>query len=172
MHQVFEKFGINTNSIDMNDHSLLRRTLGQGTIALIWVESPSNPLLKTIDLDQLISIAHAHHVMVVVDNTFATPYFQQPLTKGADIVVHSTTKYLNGHSDMIGGATITNNKDIADSLSYVRNASGTNPNPFDARLLARSLKTLALRMEQHQRNAQAIVEFLRHHHLVTKVYYP
>lgn len=156
----------------MNDTSLLRRLLGQGTIALIWVESPSNPLLKTIDLDQLISIAHAHHVMVVVDNTFATPYFQQPLTKGADIIVHSTTKYLNGHSDMIGGATITNNKDIADSLSYVRNASGTNPNPFDARLLARSLKTLALRMEQHQRNAQAIVGFLRDHHLVTKVYYP
>ncbi len=172
LHQVFEKFWIGTSSIDFDDSSLLRRTLWESAIALIWVESPSNPLLKTIDLEQIISIAHAYRVMVVVDNTFATPYFQQPLSRWADIVVHSTTKYLNGHSDMIWWATITNNKTIADALSYTRNASGTNPNPFDAWLLSRSLKTLAIRMEQHQRNAQAITTFLLQHPLVTTVYYP
>src|SRR5256884_9454572 len=122
---------------------------------LIWLETPTNPLLRLIDIQAVAEIAHRHNILVVVDNTFASPYFQQPLKLGADIVVHSTTKYINGHSDVIGGALVLNNEEAYESMKLYENADGNAPSPFDLRLLLRGIKTLAVRMRQHEDNAKA-----------------
>ncbi len=139
---------------------------------LLWLETPTNPLLRLIDIAAVAKIAHQHNLLVVVDNTFASPYFQQPLNLGADIVVHSTTKYINGHSDVIGGVIVTNNDDVYQSIKFYENAAGGVPAPFDSWLTLRGIKTLAVRMRQHEENARAIADFLSEHPRVEKVYYP
>jgi cystathionine gamma-lyase len=139
---------------------------------LIWIETPTNPLLKLVDIEAVAEIAKAKGILVAVDNTFASPYLQQPLTLGADLVVHSTTKYINGHSDVIGGAVITNNEDLANRIGFIHNAVGAIAGPFDSFLAHRGLKTLGLRMERHSNNALALAQWLEKHPDIEKVYYP
>ena len=139
---------------------------------MLWLETPTNPLLNLVDIRALAEMAHQHKLIVVVDNTFASPYFQQPLHLGADIVVHSTTKYINGHSDVIGGALIINDADLYESLKFHQNAAGGVPGPFDAWLTLRGIKTLSVRMRQHAENAMTVARFLAEHARVEKVYYP
>ena len=140
---------------------------------LVWVETPTNPLLKLVDLSAIARIAHQHGLIAVCDNTFATPYLQRPLEHGFDVVVHSTTKYLNGHSDALGGAAILRNgSDLGEQLAYLQNAVGAVPGPFDSFLTLRGIKTLALRMERHCANALAVARFLEQHPQVERVYYP
>jgi cystathionine gamma-lyase len=139
---------------------------------MLWLETPTNPLLTLVDIRTLAAMAHRHHLLVVVDNTFASPYFQQPLQLGADIVVHSTTKYINGHSDVIGGALVVNDSAMYESLKFFQNAAGGVPGPFDVWLTMRGIKTLAVRMRQHAENAMLVARFLAEHPRVEKVYYP
>ena len=139
---------------------------------MIWLETPTNPLLRLIDIQAIAALAHSRNLLVVVDNTFASPYFQQPLKLGADIVVHSTTKYINGHSDVIGGALVTSNEEAYQAIKFYQNAAGGVPGPFDAWLTLLGLKTLAVRMRQHEANALAVAAFLQEHPRVEKVYYP
>lgn len=139
---------------------------------MLWLETPTNPLLTLVDIRTLAAMAHRHNLLVVVDNTFASPYFQQPLELGADIVVHSTTKYINGHSDVIGGALVVNDSATYESLKFFQNAAGGVPGPFDAWLTLRGIKTLAVRMRQHAENAMLVARFLAEHPRVEKVYYP
>ena len=139
---------------------------------LVWIESPTNPLLNIVDIRAAAEAAHAAGALLVVDNTFATPYLQQPLELGADIVLHSTTKYLGGHSDVIGGFTATNDPTISERLRFLQKSLGAVPGPFDAWLVLRGLKTLAVRMRQHCENARAVVGFLHEHPAVTQVLYP
>lgn len=139
---------------------------------MLWLETPTNPLLSLVDIRALSEMAHQHKLIVVVDNTFASPYFQQPLQLGADIVVHSTTKYINGHSDVVGGALILNDPAIYETLKFHQNAAGGVPGPFDAWLTLRGIKTLAVRMRQHAENALTVARFLSEHPRVAKVYYP
>ncbi|MBV9691032.1 MAG: cystathionine gamma-synthase [Ktedonobacteraceae bacterium] len=142
------------------------------TTKLIWLETPTNPLLRLVDIRAIAEVAHRRHLLLVVDNTFSSPYFQQPLDLGADIVLHSTTKYINGHSDVIGGALVMNDEQLYQSLKFYQNAAGGVPGPFDAWLTLRGIKTLALRMRQHEENARAVARFLVEHPRVEKVYYP
>jgi len=144
----------------------------QPNTKLIWLETPTNPLLQLIDISAIAEMAHRHHLRVVVDNTLASPYFQQPLTLGADIVCHSTTKYINGHDDLIGGAVVMNDAKIYEAIKYYQNAIGAVPSPFDCWLTLRGIKTLALRMRQHEENAQCVATFLAEHARVEQVYYP
>ena len=139
---------------------------------MLWLETPTNPLLNLVDIRALAEMAHRHKLIVVVDNTFASPYFQQPLHLGADIVVHSTTKYINGHSDVIGGALIVNDADLYESLKFHQNAAGGVPGPFDSWLTLRGIKTLSVRMRQHAENAMSVARFLSEHPRVEKIYYP
>ncbi len=139
---------------------------------LLWLETPTNPLLNLVDIQALSTLAHQHKLLVVVDNTFATPYFQQPLHLGADIVVHSTTKYINGHSDVIGGGLIVNDPELYETLKFHQNAAGGIAGPFDAWLTLRGIKTLPVRMRQHAENALAVAHFLTEHPHVEKIYYP
>lgn len=139
---------------------------------LIWLETPTNPLLRLVDIQAVAEIAHRHNLLVVVDNTFSSPYFQQPLSLGADIVLHSTTKYINGHSDVVGGAVVTSNAEVYEAIKFYQNAAGGVPGPFDSWLTLRGIKTLAVRMRQHAENAQAVARFLAEHPRVEKVYYP
>ena len=142
------------------------------TTKLIWVETPTNPLLRLVDIQAVAAIAHRHNLLLVVDNTFSSPYFQQPLTLGADIVVHSTTKYINGHSDVVGGAVIMNDEAVYQALKFHQNAAGAVPGPLDTWLTLRGIKTLAVRMRQHADNADAVARFLLEHPRVERVYYP
>jgi cystathionine beta-lyase/cystathionine gamma-synthase len=139
---------------------------------MLYLESPTNPLLQIADIAQLSALAHARNAWVVVDNTFATPYAQTPLTLGADLVVHSTTKYLAGHSDLIGGVIVVRHAELAERLRFLQNAVGAIPSPFDCWLCLRSVKTLALRMQQHERNALAVAQLLAQHPRVVRVHYP
>jgi cystathionine beta-lyase/cystathionine gamma-synthase len=139
---------------------------------IVWLETPTNPLLNVVDIRAAAEAAHAAGAIVVVDNTFATPYLQQPLELGADVVVHSTTKYLGGHSDVIGGFVATNDHTVAERLGFLQNALGAVPGPFDCWLVLRGLKTLAVRMRQHSENARAVAEFLSSHPRVERVLYP
>jgi cystathionine gamma-synthase len=141
-------------------------------VALVWVETPSNPLLNIVDIERAAQAAHAVGAMLAVDNTFATPYLQQPLELGADLVVHSTTKYLGGHSDVIGGAIVTNDDGLAERLRFLQKSLGAVPGPFDAWLVLRGLKTLALRMRQHCDNARRVAEYLDGHAAIERVLYP
>ena len=139
---------------------------------MIWIESPTNPMLKLVDLAAVASLARRHRILTVCDNTFATPFLQRPLEHGIDIVVHSATKYLNGHSDALGGAAITGDREIADRLKFLQNGLGSVPGAFDCFLILRGIKTLALRMERHCSNALAVARFLEAHPKVLRVHYP
>jgi cystathionine gamma-synthase len=139
---------------------------------MIWLETPTNPLLTCFDIEAIASIAHERGAIVVVDNTFATPYLQQPINLGADLVVHSATKYLGGHSDVVGGFIATSNDELAEKLAFTQNAAGAVPAPFDSYMLLRGVKTLAVRMDRHCENARAIVDLLVDHPAIEKVLYP
>jgi len=139
---------------------------------LIWLETPTNPLLRLVDIHAVAEIAHRHNLLLVVDNTFSSPYFQRPLELGADIVLHSTTKYINGHSDVIGGAVVINDQQVYESIKFFQNAAGGVPGPHDAWLTLRGIKTLAVRMRQHEENAHVVARFVAEHPRVEKVYYP
>jgi cystathionine beta-lyase/cystathionine gamma-synthase len=157
--------------IDCADPLALAASIGQRT-RLVWVESPTNPRLLVYDIAALASAAHARGALVVVDNTFATPLFQQPFSLGADLVVHSVTKYLGGHSDLIQGAVLAKDAAVFEPVKFLQNATGAVPSPFDCWLTLRGLKTLELRMQRHADNAQAIAGALYGHPLVKRVYYP
>ena len=169
--KVYKPLGINFDMIDMSDPQTIEKSIKPET-RLIWIETPTNPMLKVIDIKMVSSIAKKHNCLVCVDNTFATPYLQNPLSLSADIVSHSSTKYIGGHSDVIGGALIVNDSALADRLHYIQNAIGAVPAPMDCFMLLRSTKTLAVRVERHCKNAMAISEFLSSHKQVEKVIYP
>jgi cystathionine gamma-lyase len=169
--KVLKRYKLEFDFIDLTNPQSLEGTIKDNT-KIVWLESPSNPLLKLIDIASIANIAKKNNVLVVVDNTFATPFFQKPLKLGADIVMHSTTKYLNGHSDVIGGAIATNDKELYDKLQFLQNAVGVVPGPFDCFLVLRGIKTLAIRMERHENNAMEIAQFLGSHPEVRRVIYP
>lgn len=169
--RVMRRYNVEASYVPAGDPHAYEQAVRPNT-KMIWLESPTNPLLSLVDIEAIATLAHRHNLLVVVDNTFASPYFQQPLKLGADIVVHSTTKYLNGHSDVIGGALVTNNEEAYQSIKFYQNAAGGVPGPFDAWLTLRGIKTLAVRMRQHGENAMAVARFLQEHPLVEKVYYP
>jgi len=158
-------------AIDLTDPARLAEEWPDDT-ALVWMETPSNPLLTCIDIEALADVAHARSAVLVVDNTFATPYLQRPLSHGADIVVHSATKYLGGHSDVIGGVLTVDDDELAERLAYLQNAAGAVPGPFDCYLVLRGAKTLAVRMDRHCENARAVVDLLVRHPAVDRVMYP
>jgi cystathionine gamma-lyase len=169
--KYFAKFGIEFTFIDSSDPSAIERALTPET-RLLWLETPSNPLLKVTDIAACSAIARRAGVRTVVDNTFATPVLQQPIALGADIVVHSTTKYINGHSDTLGGAVITDDESLFTELKFLQNAIGSVPGPQDCFLILRGLKTLPLRMARHCENARKIAGYLRQHEQIAKVHYP
>ena len=168
---VLAPSGIEWSAADLTDPEQLRAAMRPET-KVVWVETPTNPLLTVVDLAAIAEVAHAGSAKLVVDNTFATPYLQQPLAEGADVVVHSTTKYCGGHSDVVGGFLATNDTGLAERLAYLQNAIGAVGSPFDNYLTLRGLKTLAVRMDRHCENAQAIVDLLLGHDKVTHVLYP
>ena len=166
---VFGRYGLEFTYLDMTDLDALRNAVRPAT-KLLWIETPTNPMLHLVDIRA--AAAAAPGIIVAVDNTFATPYFQQPLELGANVVVHSTTKYIGGHSDVVGGAAVTDDKDLYDAIKFQQNSAGGVPGPQDAWLVMRGAKTLALRMREHAKNAQAVAEFLAAHPEVERVYYP
>ncbi|ADJ49807.1 cystathionine gamma-synthase [Amycolatopsis mediterranei S699] len=169
--KVLSLWGVEHTVADLADLDEVRAAIRPET-KLIWCESPTNPMLGIADIAALAGVAHDAGARLVVDNTFATPYLQNPLALGADIVLHSTTKYLGGHADVVGGAIITNEDELREQFFFLRNTAGAVPGPFDAWLTLRGVKTLALRMERHSDNAEKIVQALIKHPKVTKVYYP
>ena len=169
--RVMRRYHVDTTYVTASNLAEYEQAIRPNT-KLIWLETPTNPLLRLIDIRAVADIAHRHNLLVVVDNTFASPYFQQPLKLGADIVVHSTTKYINGHSDVIGGALVLNDEEVYQSLKFYANAAGGVPSPFDSWLTLRGIKTLAVRMRQHEENAKAVVKYLVEHPRIEKVYYP
>lgn len=164
--------GIKYKIIDLTDLIKTEEILKLGGIKIIWVETPTNPLLKVVDISKLSKLAKKYHSILVVDNTFASPIIQQPARLGADIVAYSTTKYLNGHSDVVGGTLTTSNKELYIKLKFLQNAIGAILSPFDSWLTLRGLRTLELRMERHINNAEKIARFLSKHKKIKKVYYP
>jgi cystathionine beta-lyase/cystathionine gamma-synthase len=169
--KVFEGWGLSSSTVDLTDHVALAAAIRPET-RFVWVETPSNPLLKIIDIAAVSAIAHAAGALVVVDNTFATPALQRPLELGADVVVHSVTKYIGGHSDLIGGALVTSHDDLIERLTFLTNAVGAIPGPMDCYLALRGLKTLAVRMAAHGDHAGRVSSFLSAHPKVGRVYYP
>lgn len=167
-NNVFNRFGVSFESC----HSKGLEAALKGKPKWLLFETPTNPLLEVFDIAHFAERAHANGTLVIVDNTFASPYCQNPLALGADVVWHSCTKYLGGHSDVIGGVVMTNLPDLKEKLDFARKAIGVNPSPFDCWLITRGVKTLAVRMEQHQRNALAVAHFLEQHPEVKRVYYP
>ena len=169
--KVFEPLGLSFTFVPTTDLAAVRRAIRENT-KMIWVETPSNPLLNITDLAGIAEIGREKNILTVCDNTFATPYLQNPLDFGIDIVTHSTTKYLGGHSDVVGGCTVTNRPELDEKLGFIQNASGAVPSPFDCFLVLRGIKTLHLRMERHCQNAQAIAQWLAQHPRVKEVRYP
>ena len=169
--RVLGGWGVAFDVVDMTDPAGVRAAL-RGETRMVWVETPTNPLLKIVDVAAVAEAAHAAGARVVVDNTFATPYLQRPLELGADVVVHSVTKYLGGHSDLVGGAVVTNDDELAERLRFLQNAVGAVPGPMDCYLALRGVKTLAVRMEAHCRGARAVAAFLAEHPRVRRVHYP
>jgi cystathionine gamma-lyase len=170
-HRVLERAGLSFTFVDATRVQNVEAAIGERT-RLIWLESPTNPLLKLIDINAVARLAHERGIIVAVDNTFASPYCQRPLELGADVVHYSTTKYLGGHSDVVGGALITSDESLYERLHFLQNAVGGVPGAFDSWLVLRGLKTLAVRMRQHSANAQQIGCFLEQHARVKRVYYP
>ena len=172
VNRVFVPWGIGLVTVDMSDLDAVRDAVAESSTHVLWIETPSNPLMKISDIAALAQIGHDAGALVVVDNTFASPYLQQPLSLGADVVVHSTTKYLGGHSDVLGGALVLNDGDLAEKVGFMQFGAGAVSGPFDAWLTVRGIKTLALRMERHSFNAQAMAESLVGHPALEAVYYP
>jgi cystathionine gamma-lyase len=170
-HRVLERVGLRFTFVDASRTRNVTDAIENET-RLIWLESPTNPLMKLVDIAEVVRVAHERNILVTVDNTFASPYCQRPLELGADVVHYSTTKYLGGHSDVVGGALITSNEDLYQRLKFLQNAVGGVPGPFDSWLVLRGLKTLALRMRQHSANAMEVACFLEQHPRVKGVYYP
>jgi cystathionine beta-lyase/cystathionine gamma-synthase len=174
-YRIFERVlrnsGLDFTYVPAGDVAAYEAAIRPAT-KLIWLETPTNPLLNLVDIAAVATVAGRHHLRLAVDNTFASPYLQQPLTLGADLVVHSTTKYINGHSDVVGGAVLTSDEGLYGDLKFYQNAAGGVPGPFDAWLTLRGVKTLAVRMRQHCENAQRVAEFLEGHPRVRHVYYP
>jgi cystathionine gamma-synthase len=169
--KVAQRWGLQWTSADLSNLDSARQAIGDNT-RVVWVETPTNPLLGIVDIAGLAQLAHDRGALLVVDNTFASPYLQQPLALGADVVVHSTTKYVGGHSDVIGGALVVDDEALADALAYHLNALGSGGAPFDAWLTLRGLKTLGVRMDRHCDNAERIAEYLLGHRRVATVLYP
>ena len=169
--RVLERYGIEHSAVDLRDRDALSDAWTSAT-RLVWIETPTNPLLRIVDIEGVCELAHRRGGRVVVDNTFATPYLQQPIRFGADVVVHSATKYLGGHSDVVGGAALTDDKEMAAHLRFIQNAAGAVPSPFDCYLVQRGLKTLAVRMDRQCASAMAVAEFLAAHPAVASVRYP
>ncbi len=167
----YENFYIEISYVDATDEKNVKNEIRKNT-RIIWLETPTNPLMKLCDISAISEIAKKNKILVIVDNTFATPYFQKPLKLGADIVVHSTTKYLNGHSDSVGGAIMLNNREIYEQLKFNQNATGAILSPFDSFLVLRGIKTLAIRMKEHEKNALEVAKFLEVHPKINRVIYP
>lgn len=170
--KVWKRYGLEFEWIDLTNLENLKKAIRPGKTKLVWLETPTNPTLKLVDIKKASEIAKSAGALVAVDNTFMSSYFQKPLTLGADIVMHSVTKYLNGHSDVVGGALVTSDTQIYDKLKFHQNAVGAVPGPQDCFLVMRGLKTLAIRMEQHQKSALTVAKFLESHKQVSKVRYP
>ncbi|HOQ84434.1 MAG TPA: PLP-dependent aspartate aminotransferase family protein [Phycisphaerae bacterium] len=171
LNTVLPTHGVETSFVNMSDPDEVRKAIRPNTKAVL-IETPSNPLLNIVDIAAITAVAREHGLLSIADNTFMSPYFQRPFEFGVDIVVHSTTKYLNGHSDVVGGAIITRDAKLGERIAFLVNALGTACSPFDAWLVLRGVKTLAYRMEAHQRNAMTVARFLADHPKVKKVYYP
>ncbi|MDQ3694595.1 MAG: cystathionine gamma-synthase [Chloroflexota bacterium] len=169
--KVIGRYGIDFSLADLSDLDAVRAALRPNT-RFVWVETPTNPYLKIVDIRAIAGIIADHPAMLVVDNTFASPYLQQPLSLGADYVLHSTTKYLGGHSDVVGGVVVGNDPDAYETLKFHQNAAGAVPGPFDCWLTLRGIKTLAVRMDRHSANARAVAEYLHQHEFVDRVFYP
>ena len=169
--KVLKRYGMTFTAVDAGDMDAVDRSITPAT-RLVWLESPTNPLMRIVDIDAVSEVAHSHGAMVCVDNTFATPYLQQPLHLGADFVVHSSTKYIGGHSDVVGGAIMTNNDELEQKLRFHQNAVGAVPSPFDCWLLLRGIKTLALRVDRQSQNAMEVAQVLEKNRAVKRVYYP
>ena len=169
--KIFERFGIKFHFVGMSDVSAIEAKINQNT-KLIWVETPTNPMMNVVDIVACAAIAKKHQVLLAVDNTFATPYLQQPLNLGADIVMHSATKYLGGHSDVVMGALVVRDNVLAERLYFIQNASGAVCGPQDSFLVLRGIKTLHVRMQRHCENGRAVAEYLKSHPAVEKVYWP
>jgi cystathionine gamma-synthase len=169
---VFKPWGLDFVSASIHEPSAIAAAVRPGETKLVWIETPSNPLLGIADIAAIAEIAHEAGALLVVDNTFATPYLQQPVVWGADIVVHSTTKYAGGHSDVVGGAVVTVDEQLGADLATFQNSTGAVPSPFDCFLVLRGLKTLAVRMDRHSANAEQVARFLAEHPKVEQVYYP
>lgn len=172
INRVHGAWGVRNTAIDLGDLDAVREALAVEGTRILWIETPSNPLMKISDIAALAELGHQAGVLVVVDNTFASPALQQPLSLGADVVVHSTTKYLGGHSDVIGGAIVTSDEELADKVAFLQFAAGAVSAPMDAWLTIRGIKTLGVRMQRHSTNAQAIAEALAQHPGIERVYYP
>ena len=171
INKVLKRFGLEFTAVDMRDLTAIENAIQDNTVA-IYFETPTNPLLQIADIKAITSIAKNHKIKTIVDNTFATPYNQQPLILGADIVVHSATKYLGGHSDVVAGLAVTNDSTTADQLAFLQNSIGSTLGPDDSWLLQRGIKTLGARMRIHHENAQAVVKFLQNDPRIEKIYYP
>ena len=169
--QIYARFGLKFHFIDMEDISNIEQHITDKT-KLLWLETPTNPMINIIDINGAAAIAKQHNLMLAVDNTFATPYLQQPLSMGADIVMHSVTKYLGGHSDVIMGALVVNEDQLAQDLAFIQKSSGAVPGPQDCFLVLRGIKTLHLRMQRHCENGRKVAAYLKDHPKVGKVYWP
>ena len=170
--RVAAPWGLEHTPVDLTDLDAVRAAVRPGVTRIVWAETPTNPLLTVVDIAALAEIAHESGAILVVDNTFASPYLQQPLLLGADVVVHSTTKYLGGHSDVIGGGLVVSDGELGEQLAYHQNAMGSVPGPWDSWLVLRGIKTLGVRMDRHCANARDIVDVLTRHSRVVEVLYP
>ncbi|MBM6619672.1 bifunctional cystathionine gamma-lyase/homocysteine desulfhydrase [Bacillus suaedaesalsae] len=171
MTKVLNRFGIESTFVDTSDLTNLEKAIQPNTKA-VYIETPTNPLLKITDIEKASELAKKHNLLTIVDNTFSTPYWQTPITLGADIVLHSATKYIGGHSDVVAGLVVVNSKKLAEDLHFVQNSTGGVLGPQDSWLLMRGIKTLGVRMEETEQNTIKLVEFLLNHPLIEKVYYP
>ena len=169
--KIFEDFGLKFHFVGMDDPQKIEKFINSNT-KLLWVETPTNPMMNIIDIKSITTLAKKHRIMVAVDNTFASPYLQQPLTLGADIVMHSATKYLAGHSDVVLGSLVVKDEELAERIGFIQNASGAICGPMDSFLTLRGIKTLHVRMQRHCENAAAIAHFLKQHSKIEKVYWP
>lgn len=169
--KVLTRYGLTFSWVDATDLSNIKNAIQKNT-KMIWLETPTNPLLQLVDIEAIANLAREHKLITVVDNTFASPYLQNPIKLGADIVVHSCTKYLGGHSDVVGGATITDNKELYENMKFHQNSVGGVPGPMDSWLVLRGIKTLAVRMKAHEENAHKVAEYLSKHDAVERVIYP
>ncbi len=171
LEKVFKKWGISVTYASADNEDSFKSKIRKNT-KLIWIETPTNPLLKILDIKKIVSMVQNRKIYIAVDNTFASPYFQKPLKYGSDMVVHSTTKYIAGHSDIIGGAIVTNNATLYEQLKFYQNTIGAVPGPWDCWLTLRGIKTLAIRMREHEKNALYLASYLSTHSRIEKIYYP